>query len=273
MAYTDVNDDAAWRQTEGQTLPWDYAPAYSLLEGFRPPMIHGDILHVYHLGTGRDLVGSALVLMAQRSGIFEGNNIPDRLSAATVDLKEYCKAHGLPLKLHKLSKTKLNWKSGAMPELLSSGYDTFVVNRWLVDICSRFPEQIPEDLRLALWSADHVLSLLSSAGRWLTEHEQRHKEQLGDVFMRAYLSLAQGSIQAGRRLFRLRPKLHIWHHVLKASPRSRLNDHVYATWMDEDALRKLMKLHRITSKKTAGLRILQRYLMGLPKIWNQKRGR
>ena len=235
--------------------------------------IHGDLLHIFHLGTGRDLVGSALVMMLRGPGIFPGTNIPDRLSSATASLRSYARDHQLPLKLHKLSRSKLNWTGSNMPELRSSGYDTFVVNRWLTDVSLRFEGQLPPELCRALWTADHLLSIVANAGRWLTEPEQRNKEQFGNVFVRSYMELATASLRNRDRLFRFRPKFHILHHLLKDSPRSRLNPNVYSTWMDEDALRKIMKVHRITSIKTAPKRILQRYLLGLPGIWKRKAGR
>ena len=111
MAYTNVNHDAAWISTEGTQLPWKLSPAYTLLEGFDPGFIHGDILHMFHLGTGRDLVASTLVILLQKRGFFAGSSVTDRLHTATCELKEYCRQHGLPLKLQKLSKSKLNWNS------------------------------------------------------------------------------------------------------------------------------------------------------------------
>ena len=271
LAYTNVNDDAPWVATINSDAAWYYEPAYTSLDGFHVTLIQADILHAYHLGTGRDLIGSALVHMLEKRGFFDGNNIEARLASATVDLRRFCKANRLPLKLHKLSRSKLNWTGSGMPELRSSGYDTYVVNKWLVEVTTRHSEQLPAELCTALWTADTILSLLSKAGRWLSPSEQEAKERYGALFMRSYIELAKASLQVRKRAYRLRPKLHVWHHILKQSRRSRLNPHVYATWMDEDALRKLMKTHSITDKKTAEKRLLQRLLLGLPKIWDDKR--
>ena len=240
------------------------------MEGFDVKFIHADILHIYHLGTGRDLVGSALVHMLERRGIFEGSNIAARLASATLELRRFCKERKLPLKLHKLSRSKLNWNTADMPELRSSGYDTYVVNKWLVEVTTRHSAQLPAQLCTALWTADKILSTLAKAGRWLSVEEQELKECYGALFMRSYVELANSSLERRRRAYRLRPKLHLWHHILKESRPSRINPHVFSTWMDEDALRKMMKIHRITDKKTAQKRLLQRILLGLPGIWNAK---
>ena len=269
MCYTNVNDDAPWLETMG-VVPWEFTPAYAQLTGFQLTYIQPDILHCWHLGTGRDLAASALVFMVKGGLCFAGSTQAERLEGATIQLKEFCKERQLPLKLHKLSKSKLNWKSKAMPELRSSGYDTYVVVKWLTHVCERYSAVLPRDLCFALWAGNHVLSILSNAGRFLTPLEQSNKNTFGDAFMHAYVRLANESISSGTRLFRLRPKLHIWHHILKSRPRSRLNNHYYSTWMDEDFLKRIMKTHRLTSKMTAPKRMLQRYLLGLPKIWSDK---
>ena len=272
LAYTNVNDNAPWCATEG-AVPWRLSPAYAMLDGFHAGYIHADILHCWHLGTGRDLVASAVVFLIRNRLCFQGGTITERLQNATEDLRSFCKRSNLPLKLHKLSKSKLNWQTKCMPELRSSGYDTFVVGKWLCDVASRFSALLPEDLFVALWSSDHILSLLSNGGRYLTDLEQRNKRRFGAVFMRAYVRLANESIRARTRLYRLRPKCHVWHHILKDAPRSGLNPHVYSTWMDEDMLRKIMKVHKHTFVKTSPLRVLQRYLMGIAGIWIRKDGR
>ncbi|CAE7237215.1 unnamed protein product [Symbiodinium pilosum] len=237
LAYTNVNTDAPWVATIGDTLPWDYEPGYTLLEGFDVKFIHADLLHIYHLGTGRDLVGSALVHMLETRGFFEGSNIAARLASATLEVRRFCKERKLPLKLHKLSRSKLNWNTADMPELRSSGYDTYVV-KWLVEVTTRHSAQLPAQLCTALWTADQILSTLAKAGRWLSVEEQELKECYGALFTRSYVEVANSSLERRKRAYRLRPKLHLWHHILKESRPPRINPHVFSTWTDEDALKK-----------------------------------
>ena len=272
MAYTNVSPNAPWVSTVGTLVPWRLNPAYTMLDGFRQGFIQADILHMFHLGTGRDLVGSTLVLMLRGRDYFEGSTIEERLATATSQLKSFCQLNRYPLKLHKLSKTKLHWSGATMPELRSSGFDTYVVLRWILqDLIPKFANNLPRDLCAAIWSADHCLSIMMNGGHNLTIAEQRNKEVFGDVFMRAYVRLAVTCIQNRQRIFRLRPKLHIWHHILKCSPPSRTNPHKYATWMDEDSLKKLMRVHRVTDKRTAQERLLQRFILALPGTWLRKR--
>lgn len=102
-AYTNVNDDAAWRSTEWTTLPWQRTPELALRRGFSIKMLAVDLLHAFHLGCGRDLLGSALKVLV-RERYFPGASIEKSLSHASLKLKRFAKSRGLSLTLSKLTK-------------------------------------------------------------------------------------------------------------------------------------------------------------------------
>ena len=52
--YVNVDPNAAWRGTIGLDPIWEHTPELSKLVGFSPLMISLDLLHIWHLGTGRD---------------------------------------------------------------------------------------------------------------------------------------------------------------------------------------------------------------------------
>ena len=79
--------------------------------------LHADILHVFQLGIGRDLVGRCIVELAD-AGCFGPGSAPTKLAAATVRLKSFAKEQGHPLKLKRLTRSKLAWKAQKFPELL-----------------------------------------------------------------------------------------------------------------------------------------------------------
>ena len=271
-SYTNISATAPWMSTIGTVPAWRLTPSYTLLDGFHAGFIQADLLHIWHLGTGRDLIGSALAFMVKAGLCFAGATHDARLNHATEQLRSYAKRNKLTLKLKKLSKAKLNWRARCMPELRSGGYDTYVLGRWLVDdVLPIHSAELPPDLCTALWSSNQFLSIMANGGRWLTIDELRNKQQFGALFMRSYIRLARQSIKDRTRLYKMRPKLHLLHHMLMFSPPSRLNNNVYATWMDEDFLRKAMKVHSNTDPRGASLRVLQRYLLGLPNTWEKLR--
>eukprot|EP00439_Symbiodinium_sp_Y106_P028034 s7384_g3.t1 len=272
MAFTNINPDAAYWDTMFRDLPWNYEPAYASLSGFKVQYIQPDLLHCWHLGTGRDLAASVIVYIVKRkaecAGIFAGSNIADRLADATVKLRAFARSRKLPLKMHKLSKSKLGMKTKlSYPEVKSSGYDTYVILEWLQDLCSRHSAVLPADLCVAMWCATHLMSMLHAAGRYLTIDEERNKHHFGQLFLRAYISMAHECLQREERLFRLRPKFHLLCHIFRSAVPSRTNVTRFSTWMDEDGLKRLMKVLRMTDGRTAPKRLLERFLLAVKRSW------
>ena len=107
---------APYMQTIFAEEPWALRPAYHSLSGFDLRHIFPDILHAYHLGCGRDLLGSALVEMVT-AAFFGVGSIEHRLAEATRRLKQYAKQQKLNLRLKKLTKSKLGWSKTKYPEL------------------------------------------------------------------------------------------------------------------------------------------------------------
>ena len=277
LAFTNINDDAPYWATMFDSRPWAYEPAYSGLIGFKLEHIQPDLLHCWHLGTGRDLAASIIVYIVRHKhdcpGVLAGANLKDRLMDASAKLKAYAKSRKLPLKLHKLTKSKLGMKcKTSYPELRSSGYDTYVVLEWLQDLCSRHSSVLPADMCTCIWCPSHIMSMLHKADRYLTIDEERNKHYFGHVFLRSYISLADHFLRHHEQLFRLRPKLHLLAHVFKCSRPSRTNPKQYSTWVDEDGLKRLMKLLKMTDARTAPQRLLERYLLAVKGAWKEKLG-
>ena len=80
--------------------------------GFHLDMIGVDLLHVFYLGIGRDMLGSALKILCSKAvDYFEGNNIEARLKNASGRLRSWAKLKGYNLCLKKLDKAKLTWSA------------------------------------------------------------------------------------------------------------------------------------------------------------------
>ena len=138
------------------------------------------------------------------------------------------------------------------------------MQQWVLhEITSVADPGLDRKLVLALWASNHCISLWSNNGsRWLNDDEKRNVREAGMLFLRSYISLAEQAIEAQKRLYRIRPKLHLLHHLFVRDGYA--NPHCYATWMDEDALKHLMKTLRCTDRRSAEERLLQRWLLGLP---------
>lgn len=271
-AYTDVAEHAPWKATLWTSLPWPISevPELTKVTGFDVKMISADLLHTWHLGCGRDLAGSCIkVLVGLR--YFHGRSIERSLAQATVQLKRFAKLHKHSLVLRKLTKANLNWSD--YPELRCKGFDTFVVLAWLQhEFSARPPTADDPELQskldlmtTAVWCMDSLMRMLAHSGMHLSEMQQRQKTILGSIYMNCYMTLAQKAIEDGKKLWRVRPKIHILHHCILEDRESRLNPHYSATWMDEDFVKRTMRVKKKTHKRTATCATLCRWLMGLPK--------
>lgn len=261
FAYT--NTTCKWKETLFQSLPFDRPPVLTELCGWDLRMLHPDFLHVWHLGVGRDLLASAIVVLV-KNHFFPGRTIDIRLAVASRSLRDYAKANHYNLSRRKLNKQCLNWKSHEYPELKTKGFDTAIIGMWLSDLVEK--QNIGnDDLATAIWTSNNVLTVLAkSEGYFLTEEENKQVHVLGDLFCDTYLRLAHGAVQQGQRLYRTRPKLHLLQHMFCLETPGRLNLQRYSTWMDEDANKKFMRINRATHRATAAQRVLQRWLLGIP---------
>ncbi|CAE7244739.1 unnamed protein product, partial [Symbiodinium pilosum] len=265
-AFTDTRGCARFWADLHTQCPWKYLPAYATLPGFEISAIVPDLLHVWHLGVGRDVLGSSLAIMLS-NGVFGPGSAMNKLMEATNRLRRFASSSGYSLRLKKLTKNKLNWKQRCYPELKSSGYDTFVVHQWVMNELHTFPESLPADLIACLWASNHFLSIWTNAGRWLSPAEHANVKEAGKIFTQAYCALAKKAARDQVRLYKVRPKLHLLHHL--ARQETRKNPHYFATWMDEDGLKKLVKVLKLSDARSAEKRLLQRWLLGLPDAWKQ----
>ena len=72
MPFTDISESAAWKATIGDRLnpPWpiDNPPTICKLMNFSASFLLPDLLHVWYLGVGRDVVGSVMLLLIRTQG-------------------------------------------------------------------------------------------------------------------------------------------------------------------------------------------------------------
>ena len=301
--YSNIALDAPWRATLYSELPWskDLTPSLAGILGFDPVMISIHPLHACHLGVGRDLAASVIRILASKRGYWRGHNQEVRLQTATQRLKWFAKQHRYSVTISKLCKNSLNWKSDCYPELKAKGFDTFVVLRWLNwelknkdcgnDVLATvfslnirnfftwtywlyiplfndfFDDQstywVFHGYAQVVWALDAWLNLLTKSGMFLTDLEEKNRLVLGRLVVTSYVALAATAVAEKKFLFRLRPKFHLMDHLTSDVRASKLNCNIHATWMDEDAVKRWMRIKRQVHKRTASENVLRRFALGL----------
>lgn len=73
---TDLGKEALWR-TCTASCPWAVPPEILHLKNFSLATVGLDILHLWHLGTGRDLASSALLILLRMRGVFPGAKVSE----------------------------------------------------------------------------------------------------------------------------------------------------------------------------------------------------
>lgn len=71
---TDLSSLADWKRLTSSS-PWLEEPAILKLHNFTMATVGLDVLHIWHLGTGRDLASSILVILLRTPGAFQGGNV------------------------------------------------------------------------------------------------------------------------------------------------------------------------------------------------------
>ena len=263
--YTDVSETAGWRgamHLDGHCpLPWTDEPAFAKLHYFTLSMVRIDYMHTFHLGVGRDLVGSALKIMASSKHWFAGRNINARLQQIITAVKVFAKQNKKQVSISKLSKNALGWSD--CPEFKGSAADTAVFLQWLAKTLVEMPPPPPhQGLEGVVWVANHICEFLFTCGCFLTEEAWAQISVLARLFFNGYLQLAATANQRGELLYKTRPKFHYLQHLLEGHG-GRRNPAYDACFIDEDFVRWCMKMFRKCSHANTSCNVLRRNLVTL----------
>jgi hypothetical protein len=223
-------------------------------------MVSPDLLHVWHIGCGRDFVASVIQDLVEAG--FWGKTF--RLPKAQESLEVFCASRSLQLKTQ-LSRESLCLKPGEYPEVHCKGSQTIILHKWLAHLAEDDFGNLP-GMELAaqmVRDSDRFLQLsMQSDQPFLSPEASQEAFSSGIRFLASYIEANRRSALIGKLRYFVRPKLHMLQHlVLMCRRQSRRSAHLDSTWMDEDFIGKIMRLLRHLHPRTADFRVLQRYLL------------
>lgn len=196
---------------------------------------------------------------------FDLAKVKERLENASRLIKTWSRQNSnlqMP-KQWRLTKTRLGLKGGKFVHLTGKAWHCKVVLGFLVDYLET--QDVDPMLKTACWSAQNFLGVLSDSRQesiFLQPQEIQQVQTIGMLFLDCYLRLRlKFDNWCLYKLFNIRPKLHLVCHFICDATRVR-NPLTASTWMDEDWLRRLMKLARKTHIKKTQSSTLKRYLAG-----------
>lgn len=86
----------------------------------------------------------------------------------------------------------------------------------------------------------------------------------GYKFLQGYLQLAWENVQEQRCSHKVRPKLHLFHHILHALDNSEaINPRLWSCWNDEIVIGRWGKISKSLKPVLAAQRSLERWVLGL----------
>ncbi|CAE7029550.1 unnamed protein product [Symbiodinium sp. CCMP2592] len=273
--FEDLGSEPAWLATTGphNPPPWDAVPPFfdhvaHVVED-KASFFTLDVLHIYHLGVGRDFGASALVVAL---GLYGRGSVPEALDDLNADLRRFLKSSGKSVHFRSLTRDLLGFSSET----------TFPVGHWskamdtpiLVAFAAWVLQQRGGDgvlLHQVLISGSGAIELfmktLLQASLWLDRRQATIAGRAGIQFLACYQKAAQLSYDAKICRFNMTPKLHCLHHIslslLHAAARcgTCLNPLSRATFQDEDLVGRVSRLSRRVSPRMLCLRTIQRYLL------------
>ena len=264
--YTNLAPDAAWRTDHHVPEMWTSPPAMSSLYDFHAGTVALDLLHIFHLGILRDLIGTGFKLVCMtKNEYYSGRTIDKRLHQLTRDLFAWAKQNKLDLSLRKVHKGNLVWKGNMCPELRCKGADALTCLRFLNDKVQRQPPLKYAGIVGCVWAAERFIGCLAHGSLFLLESESLTAYTTGLSFLHTYIGLAGQALAANEFLFKVRPKYHLLVHVVESLKPVRnvlhRNPFFDATFGDEDYVKHLLTLKKKMSRRTASLNVLRRFLV------------
>jgi hypothetical protein len=148
--------------------------------------------------------------------------------------------------VEEFSPSSLNLKEG-LPEMNAKGADIKVLIFWLAGIAREFQKLSPrcdraKVLDLAAYSLASWVKVLDDEGLWMRRSAACKAAHHGLTYVKTFLWLSHDAYINNKLWFKLRPKLHLFHHwsigqtSLVNIP---LNPKAYSCWSDEDFVRRV----------------------------------
>jgi hypothetical protein len=278
VLYTDFSAEALWRQTilgnetymESCTSPW------RIIEGFRAETLYWDLMHIIYIGFGRDLLGSAIGEL-----LIEGLLPPEGTEAAALrawwlGFTQWCKQNRICAPPGTLTLSGIGWGQGKTeyPELLTRFKASAV--KVMIAYIAVYTDRVctgsmhSRVRTTCCWALAEFCFVLDGASLILKPCEVRRARRAGSLFLCSYQYMSAEALRNQIRLWKIKPKMHYFCHVLDSLGDLPNPRHVEC-FTDESYLGKVKALGQKCHGATISKRILQRYIIYLAIRWHTSR--
>lgn len=244
----------AYVETHGLTLSgW-----FKWVLGLRVECLMIDVLHCVDLGVFAHVLGN--IFFECMSLNIWGTNIDDNVKGLEVAMKAHYKTH----------KTKNLFPKKLKAEHIrtSGGWPKFKAKAAVVRSLAKFSVE----LAVAHLSRRHVLlcqmmvrfyELLESEPMFLSAAAKEEIALLGSRFCDLYSHLAGESFDAGMRMWKGSPKLHLFQHLCEWQAPEYGNPRFFWTYADEDMIGQMCKVAESCHPRTMSTTALWKWLVAV----------
>lgn len=278
-----------WESTLHSNRPWTLVPDLCAIpyDPSKPEhLLKFDLFHLYKVGLGRDLAGSAVIVWC-RLGFWDdpdptscdSKNIDQRLERAHSSFKLFCLQAKKSPGLRSFTRTFFNASTQAhSPWSNSKGSDTMLLLHWLCWF-AKLHIQMPTDasrnhqhmLKLFVHTAEasfDMFDIVYSHGLWLDRSCTKVLYLKVMQLLKGYQALATEALKLKVAAWGLKPKFHALHHVsfdlrsqLLHNCKICLNPVVWGNEQNEDTIGRVSRLSKLVSVRTITRRVLNRYFL------------
>ena len=275
--FEELGSSPAWLQTTGAANPYPWHVLPPFLEYYPHVRLDAgsffrlDVLHIYHLGVGRDFSSSSLVMLLQ---LYEASSIQEGLDQMNLDLKRFLGESNRQLHFKILTRELLGF---ANEHSFPSGHgskamDTPVMMEFVFWLLQQYPNRLNGNRSYRLiFGASHAMGLfmrtLLGADLWLSRQQAQIVSDAGLHFLQCYKKLSNLCHEQRLLRYNLTPKLHCFHHLcisLQQGLEQGLSQLPIVlcdcTFQDEDFVGRISRISRRVSPRLQSLRTYQRYL-------------
>lgn len=293
IPFEDCSENAAWRCTTFQSVPWvstSKHPFFSIPRGAHPCFVRFDLMHMVPHGVGRNFCASIVCMMAGPLDLFSpfpGNGLrKDRcLEAAYRLFDSWLRCTGNTMRdLKEFTPENLQWKLNRdFPDSNCKASDCTVLTKWLIDLIGTMPWERSTALDLAyqgLVGLDEFQRLCYSGLSGIERLFMDRARQIAarnalQQFLVSYSKLAKYWYERRWCLFGFTPKYHYtchWEQEISEAIASNQvwvwNPAAFATPMMEDFVGVCSRMSRTTHPSTVPLNTIRKYLVEMKRLWH-----
>ena len=232
------------------------------------------------MGVAKDFCASSIIYIAKT--VYSARSIKASLNQVDQELANYKASHkkerchfGTHLSLDLLGyESTRTYPSGHWSKGADSSFFTKFVE-YLVESNFEQNDGLKKDKMLeyiltACRAAGALLRTLFKGSFWLSKHEAEKVIERGYEFARMYILLVRCSLDRQLCLFKIKPKLHMFCHLIhmalvqyRVDASSVVNMLAHSTFQCETFVGHVARMSRRVSAKAHGAKILHRYLVAM----------